>query len=235
MNLKRIWNPTNVLSALLLAIMLGALIFALDWRYKFSYSAPPETTVGDLGFRYRQDQRACRNSLDEEGRSKDFLGECGRLEGRHMRRVQLRTYNIIASLNQDLVIEGSFIEWLSAQVSRWENVHMLSTKLWDSEFQHSVLENVVFDAVDLRGVSFREAKLVNVTFRNAKMMDMSFRGARLQGVKFENTTCQICDFSGADMGDTQMDLPFQKASFSLGTRLPFPYEQVGKYGFELRD
>lgn len=235
MNFRRFLSPTFVLSAVLLLLSLGALGAALDLRYKLSFVTPVEATKGDLGFRFRQEEGRCRNSLEEEGRSDGFWGECGRLHGAQMTRVKLREHNAIASLNEETVIKDLFIEWLSAQVSRWKNVRLADGKLWDSELQYSTWENVVFEDMDLRGVSFREAKLENVTFRNTRMMDMSFRGSRLKGVKFENTICQFCDFTGADMGDVKMDLPFHRASFSLTTRLPFPYEQVGKYGFELRD
>lgn len=221
--------------AVAVVLLLSGLLISAEWRFKLSYSNPVAALEGDRGFRLRIEERLCRNLNEEEGRSEGFFGECGDLRKATLRRIKLRSHIAIASSVRETTFEDSFIEWLEAQVSRWDQVRFVSSKLWDSEFQSAVLEGVIFDSADLRGVSFREAKLSNVTFRNTQMADVSFRGARLSGVKFENTTCRLCDFSDAKMGDTKLDIPFQRALFSLKTELSFPYEQVGKYGFELRD
>lgn len=228
-------SPTYVLLGILAAILIGTLLAAAEWRYKFSYSIPVQLSERDLGFRFRTNERQCRDAAEQDGRSVGFFGECGVVEHLEMRRVKIESHNAIASVNKDLTFQRAFISWLSAQFSSWKDVQFLSAKLWDSDFHLTTMENIVFEDVDLRGISFRQAKLVNVTFRNSTMLDMSFRGALLRGVKFEGTACINCDFSDTDMKDSKLDKPFKGAVFSIGTQLPFPYEQVGKFGFELRD
>ncbi len=235
MSMARWRSPQFVLSITLLAVLLATLIFTIEWRYKVSYSVPSELTTNDKGFRFRMDNRTCRNSKDVPGYSRGFLGECGVLEGAQLRRFKIQSKGMISGVVREASLATPFIEWLSAQMSRWENVKIISGSLWDSEFQRSSLENVVFEGVDLRGVSFRDASLTNVTFRDCKMLDMSFRRAQLKNVKFERTSCRFCDFVGTKMGSATLDTPFESAGFSFETELPFPYEQVGKYGFVLRD
>lgn len=224
-----------VVSTLLGAILILSLAASLEWRYKLTYSVPSYITDNDLGFRFRLDVRRCRNVADIEGRSPSYFGQCGLLERASMKRVKIESHDAIASLNKSVMIEDSFVSWLSAQLSRWEDAQFHSGQLWDSDFNRAKFSSVIFENMDIRGLSFRDASFEKVTFRNTSLLDVSFRGAKLNHVIFENSECRNCDFRDAKMGTAKLDKPFVKAVYSLATELPFPYEQVGKYGFELYD
>lgn len=235
LNDRNTLNPYKVgaVAWTLALIVVGAAL--VDWRYRFSYEVPTAARAGDLGFRFDFSKRSCLNTNSEAGTSPGFLGACGVAKDLDIHRGKFIETILIAGQFGNSTFSNSIFDWVKAHASRWANVKFLGNLIWDSEFPMAEFVGVQFVDSDLRGPIFSGAKFIDCEFRNSKILDASFRGTTFLRTKFVNTTCSNCDFSSAKFQESSIDRPFEKTIFNMETVLPFPIEQVGKYGFEFRD
>ena len=206
-----------------------------DWRYRFSYEVPAVTRQGDKGFRFNLATRACVNSAGIQGVSENHLGACGIINDLNLKRAKIENQIMIAGTITNSELKDVIFDWVTAHGMRWLTISFQDGKIWDSEFPLAEFRGVKFENVDFRGISFAGAKFIDCEFKNSRLLDSNFRGAVFLRTAFVGSVCQYCDFSGAKFDSSQIDRPFEKAIFNLETVLPFPVEQVDRFGFEFRN
>jgi uncharacterized protein YjbI with pentapeptide repeats len=135
--------------------------------------------------------------------------------------------------NSDL--KDVVFDWVTGHGMQWLTISFQDGKIWDSEFPFAEFRGVKFENVDFRGVNFSGAKFTDCEFKDSRLLDSNFRGAVFLRTVFVGSVCKSCDFSAAKFDSSLIDRPFEKALFNLETVLPFPIEQVGRFGFEFRD
>lgn len=228
-------NPWAIATAGWTFVLLLAALWLADWRYRYSYEVPTVTSQGDKGFRFDLSKRLCIDQNGAPGVSQNHLGPCGVVKDLALRRAKVENHVLIAGTVASSTFTNVIFDWVSGHGSRWSEIKLTGGKFWDSEFPFAEFRGVKFQGTDLRGVSFNGAKFIDCEFKDVEILDSSFRNATLVRTVFLNSVCSSCDFSGAKFEESSIDRPFEKAVFNLETVLPFPIEQVERYGFEFRD
>lgn len=233
--MARKFNPWTIAAAGWTLVLLLAALWLADWRYRYSYEVPTVTSQGDRGFRFDFNKRLCVDQMGNAGVSQNHFGPCGVIKDLVLKRAKVENHVLIAGTVASSSFTNVIFDWVTGHGSRWSDTKMTGGKLWDSEFPFAEFRGVKFENVDLRGVSFNGAKFFDCEFKDVKILDSSFRNATLVRTAFLNSVCSSCDFSGAKFEASLIDRPFEKAIFNLETVLPFPVEQVERFGFEFRD
>lgn len=215
--------------------LVGIGIGIAEWRFRLSYEVPAVVKQGDKGFRYHLSRRKCINSEGVEGYSENHFGPCGLVRDLKLRRAKVENHIMIAGTLVNSDLKNVIFDWVTAHGMRWNDIGFQEGKIWDSEFPLAEFRGVKFVNIDFRGVSFSDAKFIDCQFINSRLLDTSFRGAVFIGSAFIGTTCSSCDFSAAKFEESTIDLPFENAIFNLKTVLPFPVEQIDRFGFKFRE
>lgn len=224
----QVWLPLSIL----LLFLLVSLALAANSKFLFRYKVPTGLLTSDRGFRYDLQAQACLDGAGKRGRSSNFLGPCGDVEGVKLSHAKLLEHTLIAATVNRSTIQDFHGEFISAQGSNWENSEIRSSRILGSDFHLSQWRNVVFERVQLTGVAFTRARFVNVVFRDSVLDDVNFFASKLENVRFERTKCRRCAFADVDMESTHIDGAFESATFNLNTKLPFVVNEAGKYGFQ---
>lgn len=235
MNLAKNRNPYVIALVAWTIVLLAVGVFLFEWRYRLSYDVPNVVRYGDKGFRFNLNKRKCVDQDGVAGISRNFLGPCGVAEGISLKRSKIENRILIAGTITSSNMTDVLFEWVKAHGMRWSDIEFHSGKIVDSEFPLAEFHGVKFENVDFRGVNFNGAKFFDCQFKNSRFRDANFRGANIVRSVFIGSDCAGCDFTFAKFEDSSIQGRFESAYFNFQTVLPFPINQISRYGFEYRD
>lgn len=222
-----------LVAGILTLVLVAALVWLADWRYKFRFSTP-STAQFDRGFRFNHQELRCQDSKGASGDSEGFFGNCGVMKGQSFRRVKFVNYVAVAFTGQQIHFDRFYFEWLDGLGARWRDSEFANGEFFEVDMPFAHFKNVVFDRVNFVGARLFGATFEDCIFRDTTFIDTTFRDAKFIRTRFERSDCDLCDFASVKFVDSDIQGPMKRAYYNEETVLPFPIEEAGIRGFEYR-
>lgn len=221
-------------------------------------------TAKDLGFRFDQASKKCKNANGAEGLNPSFFGQCGDFMGTSIggldwTNVDFRGSRFAASTVSDINFTNANLSYTSFAYATVTKLILTGATTTESDFSHVVFEGdfsgVKFDQVRLTGASFAGATLngtifkgndcAGVVFEKASLTKADLRAGNFAGANFKTASLEGADLSGADFSETDLrsaslkDVKFDNAIFrnariNRKTVLPFSLDDAVKQGMVMK-